>query len=149
MGGGIPIIRPLHQCLGANEIDDIQGILNGTTNFILTKMIRENMNFANALSLAQKLGYAEADPTADVEGLDACRKICILASLAYGKQINPQWVSCEGISKITAEDVEYAKDWGGVIKLIGKATRRRADPENCHDGCTDVCSAGKPALYRG
>ena len=81
------------------------------------------MNFADALSLAQKLGYAEADPTADVEGLDACRKICILASLAYGKQINPQWVSCEGISKITAEDVEYAKDWGGVIKLIGKATR--------------------------
>ncbi len=123
VGGGIPIIRPLHQCLGANEIDDIQGILNGTTNFILTKMIRENMNFADALSLAQKLGYAEADPTADVEGLDACRKICILASLAYGKQINPQWVSCEGISKITAEDVEYAKDWGGVIKLIGKATR--------------------------
>ena len=123
VGGGIPIIRPLHQCLGANEIDDIQGILNGTTNFILTKMIRENMNFADALSLAQKLGYAEADPTADVEGLDTCRKICILASLAYGKQINPQWVSCEGISKITAEDVEYAKDWGGVIKLIGKATR--------------------------
>ena len=80
------------------------------------------MNFADALSLAQKLGYAEADPTADVEGLDACRKICILASLAYSKQINPQWVSCEGISKITAEDVEYAKDWGGVIKLIGKAT---------------------------
>lgn len=67
MGGGIPIIRPLHQCLGANEIDDIQGILNGTTNFILTKMIRENMNFTDALSLAQKLGYAEADPTADVE----------------------------------------------------------------------------------
>lgn len=87
VGGGIPIIRPLHQCLGANELDDIQGILNGTTNFILTKMSREGMCFSQALQMAQQLGYAEADPTADVQGLDACRKICILASLAFGRQL--------------------------------------------------------------
>lgn len=126
VGGGIPIIRPLHQCLGANEIDDIQGILNGTTNFILTKMIREGMSFSDALAQAQQLGYAEADPTSDVEGIDACRKICILASLAYGRHVYPEYVHCEGITKLTAEDVEYAKDWGGVIKLIAKASR---DPQ--------------------
>ena len=123
VGGGIPIIRPLHQCLGANEIDDIQGILNGTTNFILTKMIRSGMSFEEALKQAQQLGYAEAAPTADVEGLDACRKICILASLAYGRHIYPELVSCQGISELTQEDVAFAKDWGGVIKLIAKATR--------------------------
>lgn len=123
VGGGIPIIRPLHQCLGANEIDDIQGILNGTTNFILTKMIRNGMSFQQALDKASELGYAEADPSADVDGIDACRKICILASLAYGKHIYPEYVHCEGITHLTPQDVEYAKDWGGVIKLIAKATR--------------------------
>lgn len=123
VGGGIPIIRPLHQCLGANEIDDIQGILNGTTNFILTRMIRQGMSFSDALSQAQQLGYAESDPTADVEGLDACRKICILASLAFGRHIYPDWVHCQGISHLTAEDVAYAQDWGGVIKLIARAQR--------------------------
>ena len=124
VGGGIPIIRPLHQCLGANEIDDIQGILNGTTNFILTKMIRENMNFADALSLAQKLGYAEAVPTADVEGLDACRKICILASLAFGRHVYPDQVHTEGISRVSSADVQYAAAWGGAVKLIGRAVRQ-------------------------
>ena len=123
VGGGIPIIRPLNQCLAANEIDEIAGILNGTTNFILTKMIREGMAFADALKLAQELGYAEKDPTADVEGIDACRKICILASIAFGKHIYPEHVYTEGISKITLEDVAYAEAWGGVIKLIGRTKR--------------------------
>ena len=126
VGGGIPIIRPLHQCLGANELDDIQGILNGTTNFILTKMSREGMCFSQALQMAQQLGYAEADPTADVQGLDACRKICILASLAFGSQLYPQLVHCQGITEVSCEDVEYARNWGGVIKLIARAHR---DPD--------------------
>ena len=126
VGGGIPIIRPLHQCLGANELDDIQGILNGTTNFILTKMSREGMSFSQALQMAQQLGYAEADPTADVQGLDACRKICILASLAFGSQLYPQLVHCQGITELSPEDVEYARNWGGVIKLIARAHR---DPD--------------------
>lgn len=123
VGGGIPIIRPLHMCLAANEIDEIAGILNGTTNFILTKMIRENMPFDEALALAQRLGYAERDPSADVDGFDACRKICILASLAYGRHVYPREVHTEGIRAVTLEDVAYAGDWGGVIKLIGRAKR--------------------------
>lgn len=123
VGGGIPIIRPLSQCLAANEIDEIAGILNGTTNFILTKMINEGESFDDALKTAQELGYAEKDPTADVEGHDACRKICILASLAYGRHIYPEFVSCEGITKITLADVAYAKSRGYVIKLIANAKR--------------------------
>lgn len=123
VGGGIPIIRPLNQCLAANEVDEIAGILNGTTNFILTKMIHEQMSFKDALSMAQKLGYAERDPSADVEGDDACRKICILASLAYGKHVYPDNIHTEGITNITLEDVEYASAWGGVIKLIGEVKR--------------------------
>lgn len=119
VGGGIPIIRPLHQCLAANDIDEIVGILNGTTNFILTKMIHENMSFEDALSLAQKLGYAERDPSADVDGHDACRKICILASLAFGRHVYPEQVKTEGIRKIQSADVAYAAAWGGAIKLIG------------------------------
>lgn len=119
VGGGIPIIRPLNKCLAGNEILQISGILNGTTNFILTKMIKEQMSFDDALKMAQKLGYAEADPTADVEGEDACRKICILGSLAYGKHIYPEMVHCSGITKITLDDVEYAANAGYVIKLIG------------------------------
>ena len=119
VGGGIPIIRPLNNCLVANEVDEIAGILNGTTNFILTKMITEAMSFEDALSLAQQLGYAERDPSADVEGHDACRKICILASLAFGKHVYPDNIHTEGITKISLEDVEYANNWGGVIKLIG------------------------------
>ena len=119
VGGGIPIIRPLNKCLAGNSILKISGILNGTTNFILTKMIREQMDFDTALKMAQELGYAEADPTADVEGLDAQRKICILGSLAYGKHIYPENVHCEGITKIKPEDVLYAENAGYGIKLIG------------------------------
>ncbi len=120
VGGGIPIIRPISQCLAANEVSEIAGILNGTTNFILTKMIREHMGFQEALALAQELGYAERDPSADVEGADACRKICILASLAFGSHVYPQQVHTQGITKITLEDVAYAEAWGGVVKLIGE-----------------------------
>lgn len=123
VGGGIPIIRPISQCLAANEVVEIAGILNGTTNFILTKMIREKMPFAEALALAQKLGYAERDPSSDVEGMDACRKICILASLAYGKHVYPEQVHTEGISGIRLSDVAYAAAWGGVVKLIGQVRR--------------------------
>lgn len=123
VGGGIPIIRPMNQCLVANNVSEIAGILNGTTNFILTKMINEGMDFDTALKLAQDLGYAERNPEADVEGHDACRKICILASLAYGKHIYPEAVHTEGITNITLDDVKYAAIWGGVIKLIGKVKR--------------------------
>lgn len=125
VGGGIPIIRPLHMCLAANEIHEIAGILNGTTNFILTKMFRENMSFADALALAQKLGYAERNPAADVEGEDACRKICILASLSFGEHVYPKDVYTQGITNITPEDVAYAEDDASVIKLIGRAGRRQ------------------------
>lgn len=122
-GGAIPIIRPIHQCLAANEITAVAGILNGTTNFIITKMVNEQMAFDDALALAQKLGYAESDPTADIEGHDACRKICILASLAFGKHVYPDWVHCEGITKLTVEDIEYAENWGGRIKLVGSVKK--------------------------
>ncbi len=121
VGGGIPIIRPLSQCMAANEVLEIAGILNGTTNFILTKMIYEHMNFDDALALAQSLGYAERDPSADVDGHDACRKICILASLAFGRHVYPSQVSTEGIRTITLDDVYYADKWGGSVKLIGLA----------------------------
>lgn len=124
VGGGIPIIRPISQCLAANEVSEIAGILNGTTNFILTKMVREKMSFEDALKLAQTLGYAEHNPAADVEGADACRKICILASLAFGHHVYPASVYTEGITKITLEDVGYAKSWGGVIKLIGDVKKQ-------------------------
>lgn len=120
VGGGIPIIRPLHQCLSANRIDEIAGILNGTTNFILTMMIEEGMSFEEALKIAQEKGYAEKDPTADVEGHDACRKVCILASLAFGKHVYPNQVETEGITKISLEDVSYIENAGGVIKLLGQ-----------------------------
>lgn len=120
VGGGIPIIRPISQCLAANDVVEIAGILNGTTNFILTKMIHEQMTFEDALALAQKLGYAERNPAADIEGADACRKICILASLAYGKHVYPNQVHTEGITKIALEDVAYAAAWGGVVKLVGQ-----------------------------
>lgn len=123
VGGGIPIIRPITQCLAANEINEIAGILNGTTNFILTMMIEKSMSFENALKLAQENGYAEKDPTADVEGHDACRKICILASLCFGKHVYPESVYTEGITKVTLEDVAYINDFGGVIKLIGRAKK--------------------------
>lgn len=131
VGGGIPIIRPLHQCLAANEIDGIAGILNGTTNFILTKMIKEKLPFGEALSLAQELGYAERNPAADVEGHDAARKICILASLAFGRHVHPEYVHTEGITAITPEDVAYADGAGYVIKLIGSAKRNGDSSIDC------------------
>ena len=125
-GGAIPIIRPLHKCLAGNEITAIAGILNGTTNFILTKMITEKMKLKDALEMAQRLGYAEKDPTADIEGHDACRKICILSSLAFGKHVYPDSIHCEGITALTPEDTEYASAWGGAVKLIG-AVKKLAD----------------------
>lgn len=121
VAGGIPIIRPLKQCLAANKITEIMGIINGTTNFILTKMTEEGMEFEDALKLATELGYAEADPTADIEGLDAGRKIAILASIAFNSRVSFSDVYTEGISKITAKDIKYAKELGCVIKLIATA----------------------------
>lgn len=124
VGGGIPIIRPLNQCITADEIEEINGILNGTTNFILTKMADEGADFADVLKEAQELGYAEKDPTADVEGYDACRKIAILTSLAYGKQVDYEDIYTEGITKITADDFKYAKKMNMAIKIFG--TSRKA-----------------------
>ncbi len=121
VGGGIPILRPLANCLASNKILEINGILNGTTNYILTQMIDFGKTFETALKEAQQKGYAEANPTADVEGLDACRKICILAAIAFGKLINPAEVSTKGISKIRLEDVKNAAEAGYAIKLIGQA----------------------------
>ncbi|WP_394925818.1 homoserine dehydrogenase [uncultured Robinsoniella sp.] len=117
-GGGIPIIRPLNSSLTADEIDEITGILNGTTNFILTKMIEEGSEFEDVLKEAQDMGYAERNPEADVEGHDACRKIAILSSLAFGKQVDFEDIYTEGITKITATDIKYAKALGKTIKLL-------------------------------
>lgn len=123
VAGAIPILRPLRQCLIANELAEVVGILNGTTNFILTKMIKESMTFDEALALAQSLGYAERDPSADIDGHDACRKICILASLAFGKHVYPEQVHTEGVREITLEDIAYADNWGGEVKLLGRVQR--------------------------
>ena len=120
VGGGIPILRPIAQCLAANDILEIVGILNGTTNFILTKMTEDGMAFEEALELAQHLGYAERDPSADVDGHDACRKICILASIAFGKHVYPEQVQTEGIRKITLEDFAFASSKGYTVKLLGR-----------------------------
>lgn len=118
VGGGIPIIRPLNYSLTAEKIEAITGILNGTTNYILTKMEQEGANFADVLKTAQEKGYAEKDPTADVEGYDACRKIAILSSLMLGKNVSYEDIYTEGITKITAEDFKYAKKLGRSIKLL-------------------------------
>ncbi len=123
VGGGIPILRPIAQCLAANEILEVKGILNGTTNYILNKMIVDNMDFDSALSLAQEMGFAEKNPAADIEGHDACRKICILAALAFGKHVYPEQVKTEGITNITLTDVEYADSFDCAIKLIGSAKK--------------------------
>ena len=123
VGGGIPIIRPLRRCLAGNNVNEVAGILNGTSNFILTKMIVDGMSFSDALKLAQDKGYAEKDPTADVEGLDAMRKICILASLCFGTHVYPKGIYTEGISKVTLEDVAYAESYDSVIKLIARAKK--------------------------
>ena len=148
VGGGIPIIRPLNQCLAANEIEELCGILNGTTNYILTRMIRAGLSFDAALKEAQQNGYAEQDPTADIEGHDACRKICILASLAFGRHVYPRQVPTEGIT-----GVAYAESCGRKIKLLGRAMRRSdgkvcayvaphlVDQENPLAGVEDVFNA--------
>ena len=121
VGGGIPIIRALNSSLTADRIEEITGILNGTTNYILTKMFEENMSFEAALAKATELGYAEADPTADVEGLDAGRKAAILSSIAFHSRVQFKDVYTEGITKITAEDIAYAKEFDCVIKLLAVA----------------------------
>ena len=120
-GGGIPIIRALNSSLTADEIDEITGILNGTTNYMLYKMSTENCDFDTVLKEAQAKGYAEADPTSDVGGADACRKIAILSSLAYGKFLNYEDIYTEGITKITATDIKYAKALGRSIKLLASS----------------------------
>lgn len=121
VAGGIPIIRPLKQCLAGNNITEIMGIINGTTNFILTKMKEDGMDFGEALQMATDLGYAEADPTADIEGYDAGRKLAIMASIAFHTPVTFDDVFTEGITKITAKDMRYAKEMGCSIKLLGIA----------------------------
>ena len=137
VGGGIPILRPLTACLAANELDQITGILNGTTNYILTRMIKAGLTFDQALKEAQANGYAEQDPTADVEGHDACRKICILAALAFGQHVYPDQVPTQGIRGVTLADVAYADSCGYKIKLLGRAIR---EPEG------KVCAFVAPHL---
>jgi len=127
VGGGIPIIRPLNQSLTADEIVEITGILNGTTNYILTKMADDNMDFATALKDAQRMGYAERDPSGDVEGYDSCRKIAILSSLAYGMQVDYDDIYTEGISNITQTDIKYAKALNAKIKLFATSVRKEDD----------------------
>lgn len=121
VGGGIPIIRPLTQCLTADVIEQISGILNGTTNYMLTKMDEEGYAFDDVLKEAQAKGYAELHPEADIEGYDACRKIAILTSLARGQQVDYEDIHTEGITKITTEDFQYAKAMGCGIKLLGRS----------------------------
>jgi len=121
VAGGIPIIRPLKQCLAANRVSGVMGIINGTTNFILTKMTKEGRDFNDVLSEAQQLGYAEADPTSDIEGLDAARKTAILASVAFNTRVTYQDVYVEGITKISPMDIKYANELGYTLKLLGIA----------------------------
>ncbi len=123
VGGGIPVLRPLTNCLAGNELSEVRGILNGTTNYILTRMIRAGLSFEQALKEAQDNGYAERDPSADIEGHDACRKICILAALAFGRHVYPEQVPTQGITAITLADVDYANSCGYKIKLLGRALR--------------------------
>ncbi len=131
VGGGIPIINPMYHCLAANELNKIVGIMNGTTNYILTKMIKEGVSFDSALKQAQLLGYAEKDPSADVDGIDTGRKICILASLAFGRHIYPENVMTKGIRGISLEDIYDADRQGMVVKLLGYAEKK-------DDGCVDI-----------
>jgi homoserine dehydrogenase len=128
VGGGIPVIEPLKQSLCANRIHTVTGIINGTTNYILTRMQNEGGDFADILADAQQLGYAEADPTADIDGLDAADKIAILASLAFGGRINLADIHCEGIRQVSAADIAYAEKLGFVIKLLAIAKRNILPP---------------------
>ncbi len=127
VAGGIPIIRPLKECLAGNEITEVMGIVNGTTNYILTRMTEDGMDFADALKKAQELGFAEADPTSDIEGLDAGRKMAILASIAFHSRVTFSDVDVKGITRITAKDIQYAKEFGYTLKLLGVA--RNTDGE--------------------
>lgn len=130
VGGGIPIIRPLNKCLTADEIEEITGILNGTTNYMLTKMADEGADFDEVLKDAQEKGYAEKDPTADIEGHDPCRKIAILTSLVCGQQVDYEDIYCEGITKLTATDFKYARAMNRKIKLLAKS-RKEKDSYSC------------------
>ena len=123
VGGGIPLLRPLSRCLAANRIDEVYGILNGTTNYILTAMAQHGQAYADALKTAQALGYAEADPTADVEGIDACRKTAILADLAFGVNVDPADIPTRGITAVAPADLELAQALDGAVKLLGRAAR--------------------------
>ena len=127
VGGGIPILRPLTSCLAANQIEEVSGILNGTTNYILTRMIGAGLTFEQALKEAQDNGYAEKNPSADVDGDDTCRKICILAALCFGQHVYPQQVVTQGIREITLADVAYADSSSYKIKLLGRAIRQPDD----------------------
>ncbi|MEL6927848.1 MAG: homoserine dehydrogenase [Cyanobacteria bacterium J06600_6] len=127
VGGGIPVIKPLKQSLGVNRIQTVIGIINGTTNYILTQMSQAGADFGEVLEEAQKLGYAEADPTADVDGYDAADKIAILAAIAFNGRIKREEISCEGIRQITATDITYAQDLGFVIKLLAIAKANTND----------------------
>ncbi len=130
VGGGIPIIRPLNKCLTADEIEEISGILNGTTNYMLTKMTDEGADFDAVLKDAQEKGYAEKDPTADIKGYDPCRKIAILTSLVCGKQVDFEDIYCEGITEITPTDIQYAKAMGRSVKLLA-SSRKEGDSYSC------------------
>ena len=134
VGGGIPIITPLKQCLTANQVTEIMGIVNGTTNYMLTKMTECGSDYESVLKEAQEKGYAEANPSADVDGLDAARKAAILASLAFNTRVELKDVSVEGITKITPDDIEYAKNLGYVIKLlaVGKETQENGVDVRVH-----------------
>ena len=136
VGGGIPVIHPIDNCLRANDISEVDGILNGTTNYILTKMFNEGMSFDAALKEAQEKGYAERDPSADVDGIDTCRKLSILSAIAFGELIPPAKIHTEGIRGVTPKDVELAEKLGASIKLIGRAVR--------HDG--KLCATVEPML---
>lgn len=129
VGGGIPIIKPLKQSLGVNRISRVIGIVNGTTNYILTQMTLEGADFAEVLQQAQQLGYAEADPTADVDGLDAADKIAILTSLAFGGRVKREDVYCEGIRQVSAADINYAEKLGFTIKLLAIGQKISDEPE--------------------
>lgn len=132
VGGGIPIIRPLFHCYTCNNLVSISGILNGTTNYILTKMFKDGESFEKALLQAQQNGYAERDPSADVDGHDTCKKICILSSIASGKSVDFKDISTEGITKITLEDTKYASQMGYSIKLIGECIMKSDSKMEVH-----------------
>lgn len=144
VGGGIPIIRPLYTCLKGEEIEEVTGILNGTTNYILTKMDKEGASFENALKEAQELGYAERNPEADVEGHDTCRKIAILTAMATGREVNYEDIYTEGITKITDVDFRYAEKMGTSIKLFGSS---RMEDEEVHAWVAPVMIGKEHPLY--